>query len=122
MYTESQPLQIVDRKDLPAKAAELKKDGHRLVQVCCLDTGTDLEVTYSFDKGGSLLNVRITVSKSDPKIPSITSVYLGCFTYENELQDLFGLKVEGLAVDYGGKFYRSAGKSPFSKTPTTGGQ
>lgn len=122
MYTENQPITNVERNDLPAKAAELKKEGHRLVQACCLDTGTDLEVTYSFDRGGSLSNVRVTVPKSDPKIPSITGTYLAALTYENELQDLFGLKVEGLAVDFGGKFYRSAGKVPFTKTAPQGGQ
>jgi ech hydrogenase subunit D len=122
MYLENQPLLNIERKDLPAKAAELKKDGYRLVQACCLDTGTVLEVTYSFDKGGSLLNVRVSAPKSDPKVPSITGAYLAALTYENELQDLFGLKVEGLALDFGGKFYRSAGKSPFAKTAPQGGQ
>ncbi len=122
MYLENQTLLTIDRKDLPAKAAELKKDGYRLVQACCLDTGK-FEVTYSFDKGGALLNVRVQVEKSDPKIPSLTGVYLAAFTYENELQDLFGLVVENLAVNFGGKFYRSASVSPFAAKPSaTGGQ
>jgi ech hydrogenase subunit D len=121
MFIENQPLLSVDRKELPAKAMELKKEGYRLVQVCCLDTGTAFEITYSFDKAGVLLNIRATVDKSDAVIPSITASYLASFTYENELQDLFGLKVENLAVDYKGKFYRAASAAPFCKAPAQGG-
>jgi ech hydrogenase subunit D len=47
-------------------------------------------------------------------LPSITGATLAAFPYENELQDLFGIEVEGLAVDYGGNFLRTGKVHPLA--------
>jgi ech hydrogenase subunit D len=47
-------------------------------------------------------------------VPSISATYLAAFAYENELQDLFGMKVEGLVLDFKGKFYRKRHDAPFN--------
>ncbi|HXC63466.1 MAG TPA: NADH-quinone oxidoreductase subunit C, partial [bacterium] len=54
-------------------------------------------------------------------LPSITGSYLAAFIYENELQDLFGVKVEGLALDFKGNFYMKAKETPFIKAPSRPG-
>jgi ech hydrogenase subunit D len=110
---ENQPVTAIQRAQLVAKTDELRGNGYRLVQICCT-LGEDFEITYSFDKEYSFVNLRLHVAKSDPVLPSITEVYLAAFTYENELQDLFGLTVTGLAVNYNGKFYRTSVKTPFA--------
>jgi ech hydrogenase subunit D len=54
-------------------------------------------------------------------VPSITSVYWCAFAYENEMHDLFNVKVEGNAVDFGGKFYATKVPFPFlCTTPPAG--
>ena len=113
VWREEQKTDPLDREALPGKAAELMKDGYRLVAVTCTTLADSLELTYSFDKDHSLLNLRVMVPKSDPSVPSITDSYFCAFTYENELQDLFGLKVPGLKLDFGGNFYRKAVPVPF---------
>lgn len=110
---EPQPMTPIAAGDIPAKAAALAKDGYRLVQICCTVAGETLEVTYSFDKAYALENYRVTLPKSDPAVPSITGVYLAAFTYENELQDLFGVKVSDMALNFNGNFYRLSQKTPF---------
>jgi ech hydrogenase subunit D len=113
---EEQTLQSIEKKDLVAKVAGLKKDGYRLAQVCATTLAENFEITYSFDKNLNMLSLRVMVPRADAVIPSITGEYFGAFTYENELQDLFGMKVTGLKLDFGGKFYQLAKKTPFNET------
>ncbi|MCU0608759.1 MAG: NADH-quinone oxidoreductase subunit C [Chitinispirillaceae bacterium] len=110
---EQQPIKVIDRSELAARAAELFKANHRLVQVSCITGETTLEITYSFDKDYAFSNLRITIPRSDAVIPSITGSYLTAFAYENELQDLFGIKVTDLAINYNGKFYKTSIPTPF---------
>jgi ech hydrogenase subunit D len=115
---EPQPITPIDRSELVAKATQFSKDGYRIVQVCCTTGQESLELTYSFDKDYTFANLRVTVPKTDAVIPSITGAYLAAFAYENELQDLFGLKVTDLAINYNGKFYKTAIPTPFNQKKT----
>jgi ech hydrogenase subunit D len=36
--------------------------------------------------------------------------------YENEIHDLFGVPVDGLAIDFKGNFYKTAVKFPLGST------
>ncbi|NUN93845.1 MAG: NADH-quinone oxidoreductase subunit C [Verrucomicrobiae bacterium] len=119
MMIETQPLEPLDRAALPARVAALAKEGWRLVQICC-SCRDAYEVTYSFDREGRFLNLRIGFSKEDPALPSITESYFGAFAYENEMQDLFGLRLDGLKLNFHGNFYRLAKKNPFLDPPAAG--
>ena len=103
----------IDKSELLAKVKELHAQGNRLVQIACT-LAEEFEITYSFDKELALTNVRVMVSKADPVVPSITDVYLCAFGYENELQDLFGLTVPGMKLNFNGNFYMTAIKTPFN--------
>ena len=115
-------LEMVHPEELEAKASRLKEALYRLVQVSCTSKPDHFEVTYSFDKDNVLKNLRVQVPRGNPVIPSITTHFFCAFTYENEIQDLFGLKVKGLALDFGGKFYRTAQAAAFAAcaTPAAG--
>jgi ech hydrogenase subunit D len=113
---EQQDVVAILREELPARAAQLAKDGWRIVHVACIVQGDQLELLYAFDKAYKLVNYRVLVPKSDPVVPSISSTYLAAFAYENELQDLFGLKVEGLNPDFGGNFYKKSMTAPFAQS------
>jgi ech hydrogenase subunit D len=115
---EPQPMTTIDRGQLVARAGEFAKAGHRLVQICCVAGNENLEVTYSFDKEYAMSNLRVVLPRNDAVVPSITSVYLAAFTYENELQDLFGINVTDMALNFKGNFYRLAQKTPFLKPIT----
>lgn len=87
--------------DLLARAARFHEAGFRFVTATCLDRGANLEVLYHFDHDLELHTIRTTVAK-DAAVPSLTPVYLCAFLVENEMFELFGLKVEGMAIDFGG--------------------
>jgi ech hydrogenase subunit D len=116
MKNAEQTTEVVSVADLPKRAAELSKGGYRLVQACATTLAQEFEVTYSFDLSYQLLNLRVLLPKADAKLPSLGSSFSGVFPYENEFQDLFGIKVEGLAPDFGGQFYRKTQAAPFATT------
>ena len=100
--------------DLLGKAAQYKKDGYLMVQILCTRVPEGYELTYSFDKDYVMENLRVVVPL-DGSVMSVTSQYWYAFVWENEIHDLFGLKVEFIApeVDYGGKFFQLVKPMPW---------
>ncbi|MBV5308080.1 NADH-quinone oxidoreductase subunit C [Chromatium okenii] len=89
-------------------------EGFRLVQMTGTARADYFEVMVSFDKDYRCVNYRVHVPREQPELPSLSAVFPASFTYENELKDLFGFNVPGLALDYGGNFLRTKTKIPFS--------
>ncbi len=88
--------------DLVAEVKKLFDGGYRLVTATCLDQGENFEIIYHFDKDLEMQNLRMVFPK-EAEVPSITGVYLAAFLIENEMKEMFGAKIAGIAVDYGGK-------------------
>ena len=47
-------------------------------------------------------------------MPSIGLIYGNAFLYENEIHDLFGIKIEHMVIDYHGTLYQTRIPAPFS--------
>jgi ech hydrogenase subunit D len=114
MYIEESAMETAERDRLAARIGELVKSGHRLVQACATGLADSFEVIYSFDLNYKVTHLRVVVPRSDAVIPSATGICFALFTYENEMHDLFGIKFPGLALDFGGNFYRKAASTPFA--------
>jgi ech hydrogenase subunit D len=85
---------------LVGEAAKKKVEGHRFVTMSCTELdGTMVDILYHFDKDLELTHLRLTVARDIP-VPSLSPVYFAAFLVENEIQDLFGVRFKGLAVDY----------------------
>lgn len=114
----SQAIQFetVTAEALLQEVRRLRNDFWRLVQVSATRLPEQVELTYSFGLNGDLQNLRVVLPATDPRVPSITSVYWGAFLYENELHDLFNIQVEGMSVDFHGVLYRTTIKFPFGST------
>ena len=123
MKGAEQETETVDVQTLSKRVAELSSAGWRLVQACATLVGEQFEVTYSFDLQYRLLNLRLYIPKQGAQLPGIGPSFPASFTYENEFQDLFGIKVTGLNPDFEGKFYRKAVQAPFASpgNPKKGG-
>jgi ech hydrogenase subunit D len=111
---EEQKIIQVEASALVAKVQEYKDNGFRLVQIGVTKLADKLEINYSFDKDYKFENLRVTQPAAEPKLPSITGVYWGAFLYENEIHDLFGVDISGIAVDFKGGLYRTAVKHAFN--------
>lgn len=116
MYEQKYKIQDfspIEAARLLGKVQDLKADGYRLGQVCCTKVEEGFEILYSFDKDHVLLNLRLTIPEEE-EIMSITGSYWAAFIYENEMHDLFGVKIKHMAVDYEGNFYRVATPTPWN--------
>jgi ech hydrogenase subunit D len=96
----------------------LRSAGWRLVQILCVGNSAGAEISYSFGSGLELRSLRVDVP-AETALPSITSLYPGAFLYENEIRDLFGVRIERIRSDWEGNVYDVAGGAsgakPFSK-------
>ena len=90
------------------------EQGHRLVQISASQLPEQVELTYSFDLDSRLTNLRLSLPGEKPHLPSVSSIYLCAVLYENEIHDLFGVQVDGLAIDFKGNFYKTSVKFPFA--------
>ncbi len=120
MTMNEQTTTVVERDHLIGKVEEFKKQGYRLVQMSCTKVGDLYEINYSFDLNYQFKNLRIVVD-GQTEIASISGIYWGAFVYENEMHDLFGIRVVGMNVDFGGNLIRTAKKNPFAN-PTFRGE
>ncbi len=84
--------------DLRAAVAFLKAElGFAYVAtITGLDDKDDFEILYHLADPGACLNVRIRVPKAAPRVDSISGILPGAILYERELQDMFGLVVDGI--------------------------
>ena len=93
----------VSKEALVDEGKKLLDAGGKFVTAVCNDLDAEMEVTYFFstNRGTEMTGLRCTVAK-DEEVPSLTGTTLATVLIENELQELFGLKVKGIAIDYGG--------------------
>jgi ech hydrogenase subunit D len=104
----------IDLDQWVATASRHQAEGFRLVQMTGTAREDHFEVMISYDKEYRCLNYRVRIPRDRPELPSLSAVFPASFTYENELKDLFGVVIPGLALDYGGNFLRTKTKIPFS--------
>lgn len=63
-----------------------------------LDEGDALAVIYHLTREGSIvLNLRVRLSRDNPAVKTVTNYFPAADSYEREMMDLLGIKVEGLA-------------------------
>ncbi len=111
--SQAREILAVDKQELLERVDEAVRDGRRLVQIGCTQIGDQFQIDYSFDHEGSFLNFRVMIPADHPALPTISKACFNAFPYENEIRELFGIRIDGIAVDYAGKFYRKAKERPF---------
>jgi len=80
-------------------AVTLLRDGYdcaHLATVSGVDKGETFEILYHFASPAANINVRTEIPKASPHLPTICPVIPGAILYERELQDMFGMVVDGL--------------------------
>ncbi|MBO5246140.1 MAG: NADH-quinone oxidoreductase subunit C [Eubacterium sp.] len=100
--------------ELLIKVMEFKKDQYRLMQAHAVSIENGYELSYTFGKDYEWISLRLVVDEKE-EIPSITYVYPAAFLYENEMAELFGVKIKMIEVDYQDKLYRIDNQTPMKK-------
>jgi NADH:ubiquinone oxidoreductase subunit C len=67
-----------------------------LATISGVDKGDAFEVVYHFASRAANINVRTEAPKAVPHVPTICPAIPGAILYERELQDMFGLVVDGI--------------------------
>ena len=100
-----------------SEAAAILRDGYRFVTMTCVDLGEAHDILYHFDKNYVMCHLRVALKRGE-HLPSISGVCFAATIVENEMKDLFGLEIDGLAIDYQGRFMLSedAPKAPLNKS------
>jgi ech hydrogenase subunit D len=107
-----QTIEPITAETLLEKVREKKRQNWRLVQIGATRLSEQFQLTYSFDLESRLVSLRLHLRATEPRVPSISSIYGCAILYENELHDLFGITADGLTVDFRGNFYQTAVKFP----------
>ncbi len=95
----------ITKDTLGREINRIKAGGYRFVTITCLEIDEDfLDLIYHFDKDLDLIHFRMQVPKNEP-IPSISPIFFAAFLVENEIYDQFGVKFDGLVLDFGGTLY-----------------
>ncbi|MFA6142801.1 MAG: NADH-quinone oxidoreductase subunit C [Candidatus Omnitrophota bacterium] len=69
-----------------------------LLTMTGLDEGEKIAVIYHMaSEDGCILNIRTAIAKVNPSLKTITDIFPNADIYERELEDLLGIKVDGLA-------------------------
>ncbi len=106
--------QDISLDSLVSTAERLKREGWRCVQMLCVNTDNGVDLTYSFSKLNELANYQVRGVTQGTSVPSIQNLFLGIFPFENEAKDLFGVDIEGMVLDFAGKFYAVAEREPMT--------
>ena len=99
--------------ELHGFAESRRAEGWRYVQTLAVLTEEGVDLVYSFMKDGHLANSVVSIGR-DAVVPSISDLFLAAFVFENEIHDLFGVTVEGIAIDFEGSFYQRANEAPMT--------
>lgn len=108
------PITEVTKDELYKIMEQKYNDGYRLAQILSVAYEGYNEVTYSVAKEYEMENYKINLP-IDEKIKSFSDIFPAATLYENEIKELWGVKVVGMALDYHNKFYRIEKETPFKK-------
>lgn len=89
----------VTQAELQGIVNDLKARDARLITIVGVDAGDNIEVLYFFNTGVSQTETyRIIVPKAggNEEVDSITPIMPAAYIAENELSEMFGLKVKGM--------------------------
>ncbi len=125
-----QTIKPIMSKELLSETLRLKNKGYRLVAISCTsieqrsektaeaentsEGNPTMELSYSFDKDYDLLTLRV-MTDTEERISSISVMYPFAFLYENEIKELFGVRIKDISVDFNNTLYKIPVKTPFKK-------
>lgn len=109
---QEQKIREISPGEILAETVNFKSAGYRLVAISCVNK-EGIELSYSFDKDYDFINLRIKMDY-DTEIESVSCLYSYAFLYENEIKELFGVKIKNITVDFNDNLYRISVKTPFN--------
>ncbi len=107
-------LETVDIPTLYKIMLEKQRAGYRLAQICATAYEGGNELIYSVVDNYTFENYKVIVP-IDEEINTISDFFPSAMLYENEMKELFDVKIKSINPDYNNKLYRITKKAPFKK-------
>ena len=107
-------IETVDIPTLYKIMLEKQRAGYRLAQICATAFEGYNEVIYSVAYNYTFENYKVIVP-IDTEINTISDFFPSAMLFENEMKELYDVKVKSINPDYENKLYRIAKKAPFKK-------
>ena len=79
------------------KFMKTEMDHTHLATITGFDGGETLGANYHLTDTHGMVTARARTPRANPHLPTVTGVFPGAVPYERELEDLFGIKIDGLA-------------------------
>ena len=100
---------------------KLKGEGYYLIQMCATKVkgSSFVNLDYSFGRDDLFVDLKQEVSEGQ-EVPSISEIFFSAFLYENEIHELYGVKITNNKIDYNGHLYRTAVKRAFNPEQPAG--
>ena len=110
----------MDTKAFLARVGEYQANGWRLAIINTTSIlpvegmeGGAFDISWSFARDQRLEHLREQVLPGE-EVPSISAYFGAAFLYENEMRELFGVNVTGIALDLKGQLYKPSTIVPFA--------
>lgn len=101
-------------QDLYKIMLERQREGYRLAQICATAFEGYNELIYSVVRDYDFENYKVVVG-IDEEINTISDFYPSAALFENEMKELFGVKIKSINPDLQDKLFRISVKTPFKK-------
>lgn len=105
---------ILPQQEILEEAKKRQSAGWRYVQILAVNNEDSVDLVYSYMLNGKLDNLVVEQVPRDAVIPSISNEFMEAFVCENEIHDLFGVKFDGIVIDFMGDFYRVSEEKPMT--------
>jgi Ni,Fe-hydrogenase III large subunit len=96
---------VVPASGLLAEVSRLSDENWRLITASAIVRPAGPRVLYHFERDDDLIHLQVDLARGE-SVPSIGSVYPGSFLVENEMQEMQGVVITDLAIDYRGRLFR----------------
>jgi ech hydrogenase subunit E len=96
---------VIAAADLLEAARSLTDDGWRFITASAIVLESGHRLLYHFERSNALAHLEVGL-RSGQAVPSIGAICPGSFLVENEMQELQGVRIQGLAIDYHGRLFR----------------
>jgi hypothetical protein len=80
----------------------------------CVTTDNGIDLTYTFDQDGVMENYRVRGVQESVDVPSLQPFFISLFPFENEANELFGVNIVNMKIDFGGHLYALAQSKPMT--------
>jgi ech hydrogenase subunit E len=96
---------LVPAAELLSATRGLADDGWRLITASAIVMEVGHRLLYHFERRDELTHLEVRLGGGEA-VPSVGPVFPGSFLVENEMQELQGVPITGLAIDYHGRLFR----------------